>query len=103
MPFWSCLLVIVATRQIHVMSRSGMMTCMLLWGSQVLMSKCKWSEIDYSHVASVCFKRSKKTFEQHDKDRLVEYLARVKKGEVTINAGALKPHEIVKEAMQKAG
>lgn len=70
---------------------------------QDLMAKRKFSEIDYSRVASVCFKRNKKTFKYHDKDRLVEYLSKVKKGEAKINAGALKPHELVKEAMQKAG
>ncbi len=67
------------------------------------MAKRKFSEIDYSRVASVCFKLNKKTFKYHDKDRLVEYLSKVKKGEAKINAGALKPHELVKEAMQKAG
>ena len=66
------------------------------------MSKRKWAEIDYSRMASVCFKRNKKTFEYHDKERLIEYLSKVKKGEAKINAGALKPHDLVREAMQKA-
>lgn len=68
---------------------------------QALMSKRKWSEIDYSRVASVCMMRNKKTFAFQDKERLREFLVKVKKGEAKINAGALKPHELVHEAMLK--
>lgn len=67
------------------------------------MSKRKWGEIDYGRVASVCMKRNKKTFEYHDKERLAEHLSKVTKGEAKVNAGALKPHELVREAMLKAG
>ena len=35
-----------------------------------------------------------------DKERFQEYLADVKAGKSKINAGALKPHELVEEAMQ---
>jgi len=35
-----------------------------------------------------------------DKERFREYLADVKAGKSKINAGALKPHELVEEAMQ---
>ncbi len=34
-----------------------------------------------------------------DKERFREYLADVKAGKSKINAGALKPHELVEEAM----
>ncbi|BDA46330.1 Uncharacterized protein L728 [Coccomyxa sp. Obi] len=70
--------------------------------TEVLMSKRKWGEIDYGRVASVCMKRNKRTFEYHDKERLQEHLSKVKKGEAKVNAGALKPHELVHEAMLKA-
>ena len=70
---------------------------------KVLMSKRKWGEIDYGRVPSVCMKRNKKTFEYHDKERLQTHMHKVKKGEAKVNAGALKPHELVHEAMLKAG
>lgn len=63
------------------------------------MSEKRWKEIPYERVPSICFKTNKKTFEHWDKERLTEFLASVKRGEKKINAGALKPHELVKEAL----
>eukprot|EP00891_Asterochloris_glomerata_P008284 jgi/Astpho2/8284/Aster-x0811 len=56
-------------------------------------------------VASVCMHRSKHLFEFHDEERFKQYLEDVKTGKdgATITAGALKPHELVHQAMELSG
>ena len=55
---------------------------------------------DVRKVSSVCMKNNKGIFEEHDKERFTQYLEDVKAGKKTIASGALKPHELVTEAMQ---
>ena len=64
------------------------------------MSANAWNEVKYTRVASVCMKNNKKRFAEHDKERFEEYLTEVRAGKKKIASGALKPHELVKEAMQ---
>ncbi|CAL5227769.1 g10789 [Coccomyxa viridis] len=68
---------------------------------EVKMAQSKWGEIDYERVASVCMNINKGLFTKHDKERFLEYLEQVKKGEKKIASGALQPHELVEEAMGK--
>lgn len=59
------------------------------------MSAKQWSEIDYSSVPSRANLIYNAAFLRNDKERRIAYLENLKKGEVTINAGVLYPHDIV--------
>lgn len=61
-----------------------------------LMCSNKWSEIDYSKLPSKAMSDLMKTFTKKDQVRFSDYLESVKKGEKTINAGAVYPYDIVK-------
>ncbi|CAD5188903.1 unnamed protein product [Musa acuminata subsp. malaccensis] len=65
---------------------------------EVYMSAGQWSILPYSRVASVAMKNYKKHFLKHDRERFTQYLDDVKKGKAKIAAGALLPHEIVKDS-----
>ncbi|KAG6525883.1 uncharacterized protein LOC122047172 [Zingiber officinale] len=65
---------------------------------EVYMSAGQWSVLPYNHVASVAMKNYKKLFAKHDAGRFDEYIDNVKKGKAKIAAGALLPHEILKDA-----
>ncbi|KAG0368015.1 hypothetical protein BGZ54_002825 [Gamsiella multidivaricata] len=65
-----------------------------------MMAAQRWDEIVYGRVPSIAMKNNKKLFEAHDKERFLEYLVSVSKGESTIAAQALMPHELVAEAIQ---
>ncbi len=67
------------------------------------MSANAWNEVKYPRVASVCMKNNKGRFEEHDEERFRQYLKDVKSGKKKIASGALKPHELVGEAMQHVG
>lgn len=62
-----------------------------------LMSKRKWSDVEYERVPSVCMKRNKKLFLKKDPERFGQYLEDVKSGKKKIASGALLPHQIVDE------
>ncbi|KAF6161598.1 hypothetical protein GIB67_009477 [Kingdonia uniflora] len=62
---------------------------------EVYMSLNKWESLPYNRVASVAMKNYKNLFKKHDESRFAEYLESVKRGETTIAAGALLPHEII--------
>lgn len=47
----------------------------------------------------MCMRNNKLRFEAHDKDRFAKYLGDVRAGKKKIASGALKPHELVSEAM----
>ena len=64
------------------------------------MSARAWQEVKYPRVASVCMKNNKRRFEEHDEERFTQYLKDVRAGTKKIASGALKPHELVSEAMQ---
>ena len=70
---------------------------------QVYMSANAWNEVKYPRVPSVCMKNNKVHFEKHDEARFKEYLGEVRAGKKKIASGALKPHELVGEAMRHAG
>ncbi|KAL2903629.1 hypothetical protein RDABS01_002339 [Bienertia sinuspersici] len=69
---------------------------------EVYMSAREWSSVVYSRVASVAMKKNyAKLFQKHDEERFSKYLERVKEGKTKIAAGALLPHEIVKQLQWK--
>ena len=47
-------------------------------------------------------KNNKKSFEEHDMERFKEYLGEVRAGKKKISSGAVKPHELVRQAMRYA-
>jgi hypothetical protein len=59
------------------------------------MSKNEWGAIDYSAVPSRANLIYNPAFLRHDEQRRRNYLAKLEKGEVKINAGVLFPHDIV--------
>lgn len=63
--------------------------------TEVFICANKWDKLPYERVASVGMKMYQKLFYKHDKERFEEYLENVKKGETSIAAGALLPHEII--------
>lgn len=62
---------------------------------EVDMSANKWADIEYEKVPSGANLKYANAFFKHDKDRRVEYLESLKKGEVKINANTLFLYEIV--------
>lgn len=79
----------------HVLQTKG--TCVR--GMQVYMCANEWQDVKYTRVPSVCMKNNKGSFEEHDKQRFTQYLEDVQAGKKSIASGALKPHELVGEAM----
>ena len=56
-----------------------------------------------ARVPSICMRNNKKSFEEHDKERFKEYLEEVRQGKKKIASGALKPHQLVQQAMRQVG
>lgn len=65
------------------------------------MCNSQWDQINYAHVPSQCFRKSKKAFERNDSERFNAFLTAVESGEETINTGAVYPHEVILETMRK--
>jgi hypothetical protein len=65
------------------------------------MCENKWEEINYAHVPSQCFRKSKKAFERNDQERFNVFLSAVESGEESINTGAVYPHEVILETMNQ--
>ncbi len=63
------------------------------------MSSGKWDSIDYQRVPSRANLIYNSAFLRHDEDRRRDFLAKLEKGEVKINAGTLFPHDIVHKYM----
>jgi len=59
------------------------------------MSSGKWNEINYKEVPSQANMLYNGAFLRNDEDRRREFLSALTKGETTINAGTLYPHDIV--------
>ena len=59
------------------------------------MSANEWDQINYEAVPSKANLIYKEAFLEHDKERREEYLSKLQKGEVKINASAAFPHDIV--------
>ncbi|KAG0033273.1 hypothetical protein BGZ81_008858 [Podila clonocystis] len=70
---------------------------------ETLMAAQQWNEIMYNRVPSVAMKNLKEVFEAHDKERFSEFLNKVSKGETTIAAKALMPHQLVHESQTLRG
>lgn len=59
------------------------------------MSSNKWDDIEYSMVPSLCMFKHRKAFTKHSEAKFTQYLADVKSGKTTINAGQVFPHQMV--------
>ena len=62
---------------------------------EVTMSAREWDQVDYQQVPSRANLLYRKAFMRRDTIRRGEFLAALQKGEATINAGVLFPHDIV--------
>lgn len=62
-----------------------------------------WNTIEYSKVPSVAMSRYSKAFSKNDEERFVEYKLALTKGEETIHADALFPHDCVRTAQSGDG
>ena len=67
------------------------------------MSKNQWGEIEYPAVPSRANLIYKNAFVKHDEERRKEFLSSLDKGETTINAGVLYPHDIVHRYIEYHG
>lgn len=71
--------------------------------TETLMSAGKWGDIEYEHVPSVCFARSKNAFRKHDEARFDKFTAKVVSGEAKVNAGVVFPHDVVRSLLKHSG
>ena len=62
-----------------------------------MMSRNKWSDIDYSTVPSNAMMQYRKAFARHDEIRFDNFISSVEKGETTINSSTLYPYQIVEK------
>lgn len=67
------------------------------------MSSGLWSEIDYKAVPSRANLLYGRAFMRRDEARRKEYLESLKRGETTIHAGVLYPHDIVHQYFEEGG
>jgi hypothetical protein len=58
----------------------------------------QWDEIEYKHVPSKAMSLYNKAFTKHDENRFEKFKEKVEKGEETINASVLFPHDCVRTA-----
>ena len=63
----------------------------------------KWNEIEYSKVPSVAINKYNKAWYRNDKERFEKYIEDVKAGKSKINASAIFPHDIIKDALYTTG
>ena len=61
------------------------------------MSAGDWENVEYSHVPSLAMMKYRKAFAKHDETGFQNFIAKVNKGEATINSGVLYPYEIVEK------
>jgi hypothetical protein len=64
--------------------------------TETAMCANKWDEINYSHVPSLCHARNQRAFKRHSPVTYDAYVQSLVKGETTINAGAIYPHDVIK-------
>lgn len=69
---------------------------------EVYMSAKRWQELPYNRVPSVAMKLCKDIFEKHDGERFKQSLQDVEDGKKKIAAGAVLPHEVLRDAVAKA-
>lgn len=60
-----------------------------------LMCSGRWSEIDYEKLPSKAMSDLMKAFSKNDLTRFQEYLGKLEKGEVKINASAIYPYDVI--------
>jgi hypothetical protein len=58
-----------------------------------------WTDINFQSVPSVAFSRYKKAFGRHVPNEFNEFLTKVENGEASIHAGAIFPHDVIKNAL----
>lgn len=63
----------------------------------------KWNEIEYSKVPSVAINKYNKAWYRNDEKRFTKYIEDVKAGKSKINASAIFPHDIIKDALYTTG
>lgn len=66
---------------------------------ETLMCSNKWDEIEYAKVPSVAMNKYNKAWYRRGGEKFANYLESLKKGETKINAKAIFPHEIIKNAI----
>lgn len=64
---------------------------------EVKMSANEWDQIDYTKVPSLANLKYSEAFLNRDRERRIEFLESLKKGETKINASVSQPHEIVRK------
>jgi hypothetical protein len=67
------------------------------------MSKNKWEDIDYSKVPSKANLKYRTAFYRHDQERYEDFINKVNKGEVKMNASTLYPHEVISKIGRSYG
>jgi hypothetical protein len=70
---------------------------------ETAMCNRKWNEIEYSHVPSIAIGRYNKSFAKHDEVRYGEWKTKLTKGEVTVNTGAIYPHDCFRTYKSETG
>jgi hypothetical protein len=70
---------------------------------EVYMSAKRWEELPYNRVPSVAMKAYKELFEKHDGARFKQFLEDVEAGKKKIAAGAVLPHEVLRDAIEQDG
>ena len=70
---------------------------------ETYMSSDRWGEIAYKEVPARANLIYNKAFLRHDETRRLAYLESLKKGETTIHAGVLYPHDIVHRYVENCG
>lgn len=60
------------------------------------MSTGRWSEIEYSKVASQCLIKHRNAFKLHDGERYDEFVSKASTGEVKMNTAAMTPCDIIR-------
>ncbi|MFK5950116.1 MAG: DUF2828 family protein [Methylococcales bacterium] len=61
----------------------------------------QWDTIKYGQVPSVCMMKHRKAFTRNDTNRFEEFIKSVEKGDETINATQLFPHQLVHDYISK--
>ncbi|XP_010513748.1 PREDICTED: uncharacterized protein LOC104789797 [Camelina sativa] len=64
---------------------------------EVYMAARDWGSLPYNRVTSVAMKSYKEIFLKHDAERFQQYLNDAKTGKTKVAAGAVLPHEIIRD------
>jgi hypothetical protein len=65
---------------------------------ETAMCSRNWREINYAHVPSVAMARYTKAFGKHDPEGFESFKSKLEKGEATVNAATLFPHDCLRTA-----